>query len=212
MEPLYHKTNLMLEEVNRYFMKLEKCQPNDYHQIESEIQIRLDQVMSSCEKLDIMANKEPPHRRTTARVQVDQIKYDCRHYEASLRNVQHRRQAREQEMRDREELLSKTFSANDRDTSILIDQALQQHTSLQNAHRSVDELIGSGVGVLENLRDQRTTLKGAHKKILDIANTLGLSNTVMRLIEKRTYQDKFVLFIGMIVTCSIMFLVVKYLA
>jgi len=54
------------------------------------------------------------------------------------------------------------------------------------------------------------TLKGAQKKILDIANTLGLSNTVMRLIEKRTFQDKFVLFGGMILTCIIMILIWIY--
>jgi Golgi SNAP receptor complex protein 2 len=56
------------------------------------------------------------------------------------------------------------------------------------------------------------TLKGAHKRMLDIVNKLGLTNTVMRLIEKRTYQDKFILFGGMIVTCVIMFLLWKYFA
>ena len=30
--------------------------------------------------------------------------------------------------------------------------------------------------------------QGAQRKVLDIMNTLGLSNTVMRLIEKRTDQ------------------------
>ena len=30
--------------------------------------------------------------------------------------------------------------------------------------------------------------QGAHKRILDIASTLGLSNTVMRLIDKRATQ------------------------
>ena len=48
--------------------------------------------------------------------------------------------------------------------------------------------------------------------MLDIVNKLGLTNTVMRLIEKRTYQDKFILFGGMIVTCVIMFLLWKYFA
>ena len=62
-----------------------------------------------------------------------------------------------------------------------------------------------------NLREQRSTLKGAHRKILDIANTLGLSNTVMRLIERRTYQDRFILYGGMITTCLIMFILWKYL-
>lgn len=53
--------------------------------------------------------------------------------------------------------------------------------------------------------------QGTHKKILDVANMLGLSNTVMRLIEKRAFQDKFLMLGGMAVTCLIMFLVVQYL-
>lgn len=40
---------------------------------------------------------------------------------------------------------------------------------------------------------------------------LGLSNTVMRLIEKRAFQDKYFMIGGMLVTCIIMFLVVQYL-
>lgn len=53
--------------------------------------------------------------------------------------------------------------------------------------------------------------QGTHKKILDVANMLGLSNTVMRLIEKRAFQDKYFMIGGMVVTCVIMFLVVQYL-
>lgn len=47
--------------------------------------------------------------------------------------------------------------------------------------------------------------------MLDVANMLGLSNTVMRLIEKRASQDKFIMVGGMLVTCVVIFLVVKYL-
>lgn len=48
--------------------------------------------------------------------------------------------------------------------------------------------------------------------MLDVANMLGLSNTVMRLIEKRATQDKFIMIAGMLATCLVMFLVVKYLS
>lgn len=48
--------------------------------------------------------------------------------------------------------------------------------------------------------------------MLDVANMLGLSNTVMRLIEKRASQDKFIMMAGMLATCVVMFLVVKYLS
>lgn len=74
----------------------------------------------------------------------------------------------------------------------------------------MENLLGSGRSVLESLRGQRNTLKSAHKKVLDLMNTLGLSNTVMRLIERRTYQDGFILYGGMIFTCIIMFIVIKY--
>ena len=103
------------------------------------------------------------------------------------------------------------FPLQDSDTTIPIDETLQFNESLQNAHRGMDDLIGSGTNILQGLRDQRVTLKGTQKKILDVANTLGLSNTVMRLIEKRAFQDKYFMIGGMIVTCVIMFLVVQYL-
>ena len=53
--------------------------------------------------------------------------------------------------------------------------------------------------------------QGTHKKMLDVANMLGLSNTVMRIIERRATQDKFIMIGGMLLTCVFMFLVIRYL-
>ena len=117
---------------------------------------------------------------------------------------------KEEEERERDELMSRKFTPNDQDTSIQIDAALTHHSRLHDSHREIDNIIDAGSNVFDNLRQQRMTLKGAHKKILDLANTLGLSNTVMRLIEKRNYQDKYILFGGMVVTCVIMFLIWRY--
>uniref|UniRef100_A0A8C6QA31 Golgi SNAP receptor complex member 2 n=1 Tax=Nannospalax galili TaxID=1026970 RepID=A0A8C6QA31_NANGA len=144
---------------------------------------------------------------------VDQLKYDVQHLQTALRNFQHRRYAREQQERQREELLSRTFTTNDSDTTIPMDESLQFNSSLQNIHHGMDDLIGDRHSILEGLRVQRLTLKGTQKKILDIANMLGLSNTVMRLIEKRAFQDKYKYFMigGMLLTCAVMFLVVQYL-
>ncbi|XP_023224415.1 Golgi SNAP receptor complex member 2-like isoform X3 [Centruroides sculpturatus] len=211
MDVLYRKTKSLIDELNQTFVRLERCSPNECKSIEEEIQIRIDRITSNNEQLELLTNKELPSRKQNAKLRVDQLKYDCQHYQAALRNFQLKRLNVEQQQRDREELLSRRFTPNDQATSIMIDHALQHSNSLNNAHRGVDELIMSGSNVLNNLRDQRGTLKGVHKKILDIANTLGMSNTVMRLIEKRTYQDKFILFGGMFLTCVIMFLVVKYL-
>ncbi|XP_044303001.1 Golgi SNAP receptor complex member 2 isoform X2 [Varanus komodoensis] len=191
--------------------RLETSDKQSIHLVENEIQARIDRIFSNLERLEIFCNKEPPSKRQNAKLRVDQLKYDTQHLQTALRNFQHRRYAREQQERQREELLARTFTTNDSDTTIPIDETLQFNESLQNAHRGMDDLLGSGTSILQVLRDQRVTLKGTHKKIMDVANMLGLSNTVMRLIEKRAFQDKYFMIGGMLVTCVFMFLVVQYL-
>ncbi|KAM3821382.1 Golgi SNAP receptor complex member 2 isoform 1-T1 [Vipera latastei] len=211
MEVLYHQTNKQIHEVQSYMGRLETSDKESVHLVENEIQARIDRIFSNLDRLEIFCNKEPPNKRQNAKLRVDQLKYDIQHLQTGLRNFQHRRYAREQQERQREELLTRTFTTNDSDTTIPIDETLQFNESLQNAHRGMDDLIGSGTSILQGLRDQRVTLKGTHKKIMDIANMLGLSNTVMRFIEKRAFQDKYFMIGGMLVTCIIMFLVVQYL-
>lgn len=43
---------------------------------------------------------------------VDQLKYDVQHLRTALQNFQHRRYAREMQDREREELMSRTFTTN----------------------------------------------------------------------------------------------------
>ncbi|KAG7243550.1 hypothetical protein INR49_011106 [Caranx melampygus] len=174
--------------------------------LENDLQARIDQIFNHLERLEILASKEPPNRRQNAKLRVDQLKYDVQHLRTALQNFQHRRYAREAQEREREELMSRTFTTNDADTSIPIDETLQFNSSLHNAHKGMDDLLGSGSSILNGLRDQRSTLKGTHKKMLDVANMLGLSNTVMRLIERRATQDKFIMIGGMLLTCVFMFL------
>lgn len=123
---------------------------------------------------------------------------------------QQKQQRRAQEASEREQLLSRRFSPNNVETSINLDFSLQQHNAMQNAHQGVDEMLYTGSNVLDNLRSQRDTLKTARTRILDIGNTLGLSNHTMMLIERRIKQDKWVMFGGMIVTLLVIALVVYY--
>lgn len=64
---------------------------------------------------------------------------------------------------------------------------------------------------MDSLRSQRDTLKGAHKRVIDIANTLGLSNATIRLIERRVKQDKFILIGGMLITTFVIVIVILYI-
>ncbi|XP_056404690.1 Golgi SNAP receptor complex member 2 isoform X1 [Hyla sarda] len=211
MEALYHQSNKHVHEVQSQMGRLESCDKQSVHLVENEIQARIDQIFSNLERLEILSSKEPPTKRQNAKLRVDQLKYDVQHLQTALRNFQHRRYAREQQEKEREELMTRSYTTNDSETSIHIDETLQFNSSIRNAHQGIDDLLGSGTSILDGLRDQRKTLKGTQKKILDVANMLGLSNTVMRLIEKRAFQDKAIMISGMVVTCVVMFLVFKYL-
>ncbi|XP_039767065.1 Golgi SNAP receptor complex member 2-like isoform X1 [Ornithorhynchus anatinus] len=143
--------------------RLETSDRQSLHLVENELQGRIDQIFNSLERLEVLSNKEPPNKRQNAKLRVDQLKYDVQHLQTALRNFQHRRYAREQQERQREELLAQTFTTNvSQDcaaTAIPMDETLQLNSSLQKAHHGMDDLIGGGHSILEGLRAQRLTLK-----------------------------------------------------
>jgi len=214
MEALYHQTNRLFQETQDFFGSLERTHSEeDVQRLLGEIQARLEQLWSNCERLDMLASKEPVARRQNAKLRADQLKYDIQHLNAALQSVQSRAAAKEQQATEREMLLNTQFTTNaaaSSETSIMIDRALEHGNSLTRSNRYMDDLLSQGAATIQNLRDQRSTLKGVQKKILDVANTLGMSNTVIRLIERRGQQDKYILIGGMVATCILMFGVVRY--
>lgn len=224
MESLYHETNRCLESAQRCFMRLEEeglnssscSSPEEISRIETEISARINQMLSNCDRLDILVNKEPAIRRQNAKLRVEQLKSDVRHLSSSHRSYRANLWQRDQRLKEREQLLATKFTTNaaansGSDTSILIDRALEHNSALKRSHGGIDDLLAQGHAMIDNLRDQRNILKGVQKKILDVASTLGMSNTVIRLIERRSEGDKYVLIAGMVITSLIMFLVVRYL-
>ena len=92
MEALYHQTNKMVQDVQNQLGRLERVVTmEEHHQLDVELQTRIDQIVSNSERLEMLVNKEPPSRRATAKLRVDQLKYDCQHLQAAKRNVHHRR-------------------------------------------------------------------------------------------------------------------------
>lgn len=157
-----------------------------------------------------MYMKAPAEQKQNFKMRVDQLKYDSRHLAAALRTYRSQRLRRRKEEEEREALLSQRFTTND-EVEVTIDQYNEQYShGLRNAVHGVDDMLQQGAGILDNLRSQRYTLKGAHKRLLDIGNYLKLSNTVMRFIERRGRQDGYILVGGMLFTVLVMILVVMY--
>ena len=77
-------------------------------------------------------------RRPNARARVEQLKADVKHLQGSVRNLGYRTSAKEQEEKEREQLLAMRFTTNaaeaaansQSETSILIDRALEHNNAL----------------------------------------------------------------------------------
>ncbi|KAH7643319.1 Golgi SNAP receptor complex member 2 [Dermatophagoides farinae] len=203
------------------FRRLESCKDSVQAQaIEGAIDERLKSLEQYVDRIEISVNKTSGSQRNTMKLKLDQLKYDHKHLLSSFRTLHQRRLHREREHREREELLTRRFTTNaelrsqNNDTQIDLgvqEYFDQEHNKLGGFNRHVDEMITTGSTVLSTLRQQRSMLKNTRKNLLDTLNSIGLSNSVMRLIEKRHIGDKFVLFGGMTLMTILMFLIWFYL-
>jgi len=89
--------------------------------------------------------------------------------------------------------------------------ALGEHTFIQSTEAKLDEFLAQGREVLDNLVDQRNMLKGTQRRLLDAANTLGLSRDAIGWIERRSTQDMYIFLGGAVFTFFCFYLIWRYL-
>lgn len=89
--------------------------------------------------------------------------------------------------------------------------AARENQSLKRSSDMVSDLSSLSNAVLSSLGDQRSSLKNAHRKVLDIANRIGLSSSLLRVIERRDIVDKWIVYGGMVFTLVFLYICVTYL-
>ncbi|KAJ2453359.1 protein transport protein bos1 [Coemansia sp. RSA 2336] len=109
---------------------------------------------------------------------------------------------------ERSELFQRTHAGRTQmDTTIVMDPQ-DEEAFWSRSEQALDGYIAQGMASLENLREQRGILHDAHRRILNADATLGLSRSVIKLINRRTTQDKVILGGGMLVTCILIYFIV----
>uniref|UniRef100_A0A914L4C4 Uncharacterized protein n=1 Tax=Meloidogyne incognita TaxID=6306 RepID=A0A914L4C4_MELIC len=68
-------------------------------------------------------------------------------------------------------------------------EELHFNDRLRHSNNALDELLAQGEYTLQNLKEQHHELKGVRRKIFDVGQLFGLSNTTLRMIEKRLEED-----------------------
>jgi golgi SNAP receptor complex member 2 len=114
------------------------------------------------------------------------------------------------ERRDREALLG--GGGHGAADTVAVDAFLQERGHLASSHTMLDEISSAAENVMGSLKTQRGVLKGVHRKVLDVGMRLGVSSSVMKLIERRTTGDKVIVYGGMTVLLLLLWIVVSWRA
>jgi len=69
----------------------------------------------------------------------------------------------------------------------------------------INNYLAIGQETLSNLVSQKERLKGVQKTTLDMLNYLGISNSLMRSVERRDSVDKWIVYIGMFLILLLLF-------
>ncbi|CAM8877293.1 unnamed protein product [Rhodiola kirilowii] len=160
----------------------------------------ISQIQSLCVEMDRLWRSVPAKsQRDLWKRKVEQVAEEADSLKESLDKYLARNQRKMMEAKERAELLGR---ANGESSHILriFDEESQALQSARNSSKMLEEAYSTGVAILTKYSEQRDHLKRAQRKALDILNTVGLSNTVLKLIERRHRGDKWIKYIGMAVT------------
>ncbi|KAK2638275.1 hypothetical protein Ddye_026070 [Dipteronia dyeriana] len=165
----------------------------------------ISQIQSLCVDMDrLWRSVAAKSQRDLWKRKVEQIAEEADSLKGSLDKYLVRNQRRMNEARERTELLGR---ANGESAHVLriFDEEAQAMQSVRNSSRMLQESFATGTAILTKYAEQRDRLKHAQRKALDVLNTVGLSNTVLRLIERRNRVDQRIKYVGMFLTIVILY-------
>ncbi|KAL3623478.1 Membrin-11 [Castilleja foliolosa] len=163
----------------------------------------ISQIQSLCADMDGMWRSiaSKPQRDLWKR-KVEQVSEDAESFRAGLDKYQSINQKRIQEAQERAELLGR--ANGDSHVLRIFDEEAQAMESVRRSSRVLEDSFATGVAILSKYSEQRDHLKRAQRKALDVLNTLGLSNSLLRLIERRNRFDKWIKYAGMVLTIFVL--------
>ena len=146
-------------------------------------------------ELEKLADKESKTRREDYRRRIQQLKNTHQHIKSSIDLIVRRRYPNGY-LEQRQQLFA---GADIEGQSVGYSQAAMDITnSLDRSSGMVNSYIEIGQHTLTELISQKERMKNVHRKVLDMMNYLGLSNSIMKAVENRDTFDRLIVYGGMI--------------
>ncbi|KAL5716241.1 hypothetical protein ACHQM5_017960 [Ranunculus cassubicifolius] len=206
LSEIYQSSKRLLIKTRDGLERLELSSTNDSLELSMSIKRDITQIQSLCTEMDHLwrsiGNK--PQSDLWKR-KVEQIAEEVYSFEESLDKHTQRNQRRMMEAKERAELFQRP-NGDGSHVMTIIDDERRAMQSARNASLEIDNAYSTGIAILTKYAEQRDLLKRAQRKALDVLNTTTLSNSVLKLIERRHRVDKWIAYTGMAVTVIFVYL------
>jgi golgi SNAP receptor complex member 2 len=191
-----HELELQLGEVERNSLTVRA----------SDVSLGLNEMSMRLDELDKLVQNEPIKRREDCRRRILHLRNTHQHIKASLDNWVRRNNQYDLGAQKRA-----LFGNADIEGGKVTDAEIAENASLQSSARMMNDYIAIGQETLSNLISQKDRIKNVQRKVFDILNYLGLSNSIMRVVERRDIVDKWIVYIGMVLIIALLIFVYMYL-
>lgn len=158
--------------------------------------MQVSELERQLETLASLLDSERPDRRPLWRLKIDELRHETNFLKNDLRRFEMARQTAYQ----RDQLFHRRSVAS----TDAVQDLTAEGDSLKRSGSQLDELMESGRATMSSLAMQRERLKATHRNALSMINTLGLSNSVMRMIQSRQKNDRYIVYAGMFL-CLLVF-------
>ncbi|KAE8907456.1 hypothetical protein PF010_g18554 [Phytophthora fragariae] len=178
-------------------------------ELQAEARANLSTLEQLLWQLDSLAqtSAKPAERDTWAK-KLQQLRSETHALGSSLEQHIYSASRRAVEARERESLMSRRNAGFDSGNGAMY--AAQESESLQRSSQMVSDLTSLSQSILGDLGEQRNRMKNVRTKLLDIANRLGLSSSLLRVIERRDTVDFWIVIGGMVFTLVFFYVCYSY--
>ncbi|KAM9991425.1 hypothetical protein ACTFIZ_004839 [Dictyostelium cf. discoideum] len=201
LDDLYKQANKLLFSIRNDLETLETGTDTSVI-IQSKLSTNINQLSRLSDQIDGMVSNEPIAKREIWRIKVKQLVEESKSLRKSLDMFLQTKYKKQMEEEEKNKLMGRRKAGE----SSAIGNLMKENKHLNDGNSTLDSLTEMGNSIIYNLVGQNSKLKGVNKKIYDIANTLGLSRSVIQKIKRRQHQDKVIVYSGMVIVLIIVFL------
>lgn len=181
-----------LHELEQQFAELERGNSTTIRV--SDIVLGLQEMNIRLDELDKRASGESKSHRDDYKRRVVYLRNSYNHIKSSLESFAKRKGLSLYEHNRAELFGNADLELGSRPVK---DEEIAENTSLSNSEKMIREYLSVGQSTLSELVSQRDRLKNVQRRVFDILNYLGLSNSLMRAVEGRDRTDRLIVFGGM---------------